>query len=295
MDELFVREEYNGFPPCKHRLMLGDGHRVRSFARALARRVGTDTSVIDLGAGSGILSLLAARAGAQRVFAVEASALAGTISATARRHGFGDAIRVHRQDLFGAVPRSVRGDLMIAELIGQFGIDEDIVEIVARWRDRLHGSRTIIPERISLFVQPVTSPELYDVVDYWCSPRYGLTFEALRSHAATTPYIFWSARRRPLAAAECLKTFSLATATTAAGRHALRTVATRSGALHGFVGWFAATLVDDLRLGSRTTGHWSRVFFPCLRPRRVEAGDKLSFVLEIRERPSRGRWKWTCE
>ena len=51
--------------------MVFDGLRNRAYARALAKIVGPDTTVMDLGAGLGMHGLIAARQGARSVHLVE--------------------------------------------------------------------------------------------------------------------------------------------------------------------------------------------------------------------------------
>ena len=54
-----------------HRQLLSDAHRTESFGRAVAEVVRPGDVVLDLGSGSGILALIAARLGARQVYAVE--------------------------------------------------------------------------------------------------------------------------------------------------------------------------------------------------------------------------------
>lgn len=78
-----------------HRLMLLDVPRNKAFAEAIARAVKPGTTVLDIGTGSGLLAMMAARAGAKRVVACEAHrALAETAREIVARNGLQDVIRV---------------------------------------------------------------------------------------------------------------------------------------------------------------------------------------------------------
>src|SRR5262245_5502595 len=76
-----------------HAFCLTDtGSRLDQFARAIAAHIRPGDTVVDLGAGSGILSFLACRAGARRVYAIEAGASLQFARLLATRNGFADRI-----------------------------------------------------------------------------------------------------------------------------------------------------------------------------------------------------------
>jgi precorrin-6B methylase 2 len=76
-------------------------------------------TVIDVGCGSGILAILAAKLGAGRVVAVDSSE--GTVEvgeANAAALGVGEVVEFHRGDLFAAIPEPVEADLIIGDVSG---------------------------------------------------------------------------------------------------------------------------------------------------------------------------------
>ena len=80
-------------------VLLADVRRNRAFERALAARVRPGASVLDLGAGTGVWAVTAARLGARRVVAVEREAvLVPVIEAFAREAGVQDRVEVVRAD-----------------------------------------------------------------------------------------------------------------------------------------------------------------------------------------------------
>lgn len=75
--------------------------------------------VIDIGCGSGILAIIAAKLGAGRVFAVDKSpdvVEVGTDNATA--HGVADRITFFQGDLFAPIPADVEADVIIGDVSG---------------------------------------------------------------------------------------------------------------------------------------------------------------------------------
>src|SRR6188474_876833 len=81
-----------------HANMLLDVDRVAAFARAIAEVVRPGDVVVDVGAGTGILAILAAKAGARRVFAVERGPLSTLIAGAAADSGVADVVTVVRGD-----------------------------------------------------------------------------------------------------------------------------------------------------------------------------------------------------
>ena len=81
---------------CVHALMLKDLPRTRAYCDAIQQCAGLlkGKAVLDVGAGSGILSLFAARAGARRVYAVEASNMAHIAKEVVAANGLGDVVEV---------------------------------------------------------------------------------------------------------------------------------------------------------------------------------------------------------
>ena len=105
-----------------HRTMICDRVRTEAFRRAIDSVVRPGDIVLDVGAGSGILSVFAARAGAARVYAVERTRAAVLAQDSPPRTGRadrpGDPWRLTDVEL----PERV--DVIVSEWLGGFGIDE---------------------------------------------------------------------------------------------------------------------------------------------------------------------------
>ena len=82
-----------------HRSMIGDRVRTEAFRRAIEAAVRPGDVVLDVGAGSGILSVFAARAGAARVYAVEQTSIAVFAQELVAANGVADVVRVIQGDI----------------------------------------------------------------------------------------------------------------------------------------------------------------------------------------------------
>ena len=70
-----------------HQALLSDRVRTLAYRRALEAAVRPDDVVLDLGCGTGIFSMIAARRGCRKVYAVDRSAILDDARETARRTG----------------------------------------------------------------------------------------------------------------------------------------------------------------------------------------------------------------
>ncbi len=70
-----------------HRLMVACEVRTEAYRRALAAAVRPGDVVLDAGAGTGIMGMLAAQAGASKVYCVEISSMAEMARALVKQNG----------------------------------------------------------------------------------------------------------------------------------------------------------------------------------------------------------------
>lgn len=141
-----------------HQGLLADTRRNRAFHRALTARVRPRHQVLDIGAGSGVWGVLAARLGARRVVAVEREPLLGpVIERLAEENGVADRVEVlctKASQL--ALPREF--DVVVSETIGSEGFEEGIVKIMQRAREHfLRPGGALVPEEIALRGAPIRS------------------------------------------------------------------------------------------------------------------------------------------
>jgi SAM-dependent methyltransferase len=238
-----------------HQRLLADARRNRAIARALAARVRPGCDVLDLGSGSGVWAVAAARLGARRVVAVEREAvLVPVIEALARENGVGDRVHVVRADARSLLlPAAERFDLVVAELVGNEGFDEDIVPLVARARDRfLRPGGALLPEHLALVAAPAAPPHPPGLRPRVVASR---SFEELAVHA---PRALEPDRLRLLAPARVVLRQDLRAARPGeplpVGRARFRVKDGR--AVGGLAVWVQIGLAPGVVLSTRRGTHW---------------------------------------
>ena len=281
----------------EHRQYLADAVRVSAFRQAIDEVVTPGDVVLDLGAGTGILGLMACRAGAKRVYAVDEGPIISLAREIAWANGFQDRI-THIKGLSTRVELPERVDVVLADQVGRFGLESGILEYFADSRARfLKPDGVMIPGEIGLVVAPVECGELFGQVDFWGRTPAGYDFRPALAIAANTGY---PARFDPahlLGAPARAISVRLSTASTAALGAEVVLVAARPGALHGIGGWFEAQLSPGVTLTNSPLAarpiFRRQVFFPIARPVALEEHDQIGVRLRIL--PAAGVVSWTVD
>ena len=127
-----------------HREYLSDPARVQAYERAIAATVRPGDIVVDLGAGTGILGMLACRAGAARVYAIEADGMIEVARALARANGLADRI-VFLMQHSSEVKLPEQVDVVVGDLIGRMGFEAGVFEAYAHARHWLKPAGRVMP------------------------------------------------------------------------------------------------------------------------------------------------------
>lgn len=277
-----------------HQRMLADHHRMVAYERALRGVIKPGDVVLDVGAGTGVLSLWAARLGA-KVHAVESMNIGSLIAPLAFHHGVGDRVTVHRADM-RMLPIVEPVDWIISECLGRFLVDDGMLEAMEAAALWLKPGGRILPGRVELVVAPV---ELGDFapLDTWLRPLLGLDFSPLAPFAAHQTYGMAVEPWALLAEPQLIGTWTPPEPVPVF--HDVTFELSRAGNMRGLVGWFRAHLTPEVMLtnapGYET--HWQQLLFP-LPTRQVAAGERVRVRIESRpDLPGDANyptWRWSA-
>lgn len=115
-----------------HEIMLKDTVRTVSYARFLLSnpQVFKGAVVMDVGCGTGILSMLAAKAGAKHVYAIEASGLAVKARENIQKNGFANVITVIQGKVEDIQLPVKEVDVIVSEWMGYMLLYESMLDSV---------------------------------------------------------------------------------------------------------------------------------------------------------------------
>jgi protein arginine N-methyltransferase 1 len=271
-------------PALIYQDMLADGTRMRRYREAIEAVVRPGDVVADLGTGTGVLAMMAAQAGAARVYAVEnRPRVAWLAERVVRANGLAERVRVVEADAREAqLDEPV--DLIVNELIGDFGTDEFIHECVAAFADRnLKPGGRVLPERLRTFLVPAQYGDEFRGV--WRDDFHGLDLRCAIDFPCRPEAVLYPLRQRPreLAAPTLVEDLAYPGEGHArAERFELAFEVERVGTLQGFVGYFEAELAPGSELATYPCYpgcHWNNWHWPVSPPHQVAPGQRIAATL----------------
>lgn len=160
-----------------HFAMLNDSHRNQFYWDALAACV-KGKCVMDIGSGSGLLALMAAKLGAEKVVAIEASRdMVDLARLNAEKNGQADRLQIIH-GLSSKVHANCKADVIVSETLGALMLGEGMLDYMADARQRLgKADCQVVPRGGAQFAQLISSVSLAMVssVQKQCSLGFDLS------------------------------------------------------------------------------------------------------------------------
>lgn len=187
--------------PEIHLNMLQDEIRTVSFANAFMRNkdLVKGAFVIDIGCGTGILSIQAAQAGAKKVLCIEASAMATNTRQIIKDNGFDNVIEVVNKRLedLQLQPNSV--DIIVSEWIDQMLFAEHMIYSVIYARDKwLKKGGLIFPDRATMYIAGIDDFENREMRFNFWDNVYGLNFSYIKQTVLQLPMVITFRRKEDI-------------------------------------------------------------------------------------------------
>lgn len=264
--------------------MMADRGRTAAYARAIDAAVQPGSVVLDIGTGAGIMALLACRAGAARVYAVDPGAVIDVARDVAAANGFADRIRfVQSASTDIDLPEPVDG--VVAEIHGVLPLFRRSVVSLLDARARfLKPSGWMIPRRETLWAALVSSPAAHATVLGAWDNVCGFDFRPAATRAVHQP------RRYSFAASElasspcCWAALEYLTLQSTDVRGTVTLSVESAAIVHGLAIWFDAETGPDAGFSNSPTANvrhiFQQLFMPWPKPVALAAGATVD--VEIR-------------
>ncbi len=289
-----------------HERMLADPARMKAYGDAIRRLIGPGDVVVDLGTGTGVLSFLAAEAGATRIYAVDHSNFIAVARKVAEHNRIGGITFVKSGSREFDPGEKV--DVILHEQMGDELFNENMLENILDLKRRLlKASGRVIPGKFGVYLEPVMLREDHRAPFVWEQRIAGADFGFLRGDGILDGFKQGNYDRRYvenrsveafLCEPEPVLTFDLNTITD--GKEIPAVVETTKiirtpGRMDGVCLYFDAIFDDRTVLTTSPAGtrtNWGNLLFRT-EGKRVDAGEKISFRLRMEDPSKPATWSFT--
>lgn len=278
----------------EHRSYVIDSQKVSAYRRALQHVITPDCVVLDLGAGTGLLGLLAAECGARKVYAVDSGSIINLTREVAANSKMGDRIEhIKKMSTELVLPELV--DVVVCDQIGGFVHDAGILGYYHDARERLmKPGGAFVPGSFELRVAAVGGDELVGrVADWDASEPHGFDMGCFADTSANTEH-------RVNLTADCRLGLDQAVCEIQSDHFThyggtVEMAIERPGTLTGFLGTFVATMAPGVTLSNAPWAldrfsRWQN-YYPLRSPFGVDSGDTVELRIDVSPKSGVVAWR----
>lgn len=284
-----------------HRTLIADKVRNEAFHKALSRVVKKgETTVADIGAGTGLLGLMASKLGAREVHLYEAAEVAGVAQQVLKANKARGCQLMPCHSTEMQDPERV--DVVVSETLGNYAFEENIIDTLNDARRRyLKDGGIIIPARITQMVAPVVSGRIHAELTEWDRVGHGLELAPARVMSLNNVYVRTLKPEELLEGGKSAHTWDevdFRFDNRASRKGEASWTMPSAATVYGFAYWWTAELVPGVTLstgpGAPKT-HWEQLYFPLLEPVAAKKGESLMLSLRSRSSEEAGtHLAWTA-
>ena len=270
----------------EHYSYLTDKVKLARYEAAIAQVVKPGQTVMDLGCGSGLLGLMALRAGAGHVLFVEEGPIIEVARRAVDEAGFSDKAEFHNVNSF-ELSLAEPVDSVVCDHIGYFGFDYSVLSLLDDAKRRfLKSGGSFIPCEIYLKLAPVESEDSRKLVQRWRNDDVHADFHWVHAPAANAKHGVDLTAENLLARPADIASLVLGEPADDFLTWKTSFEAARAGKLDGLLGWFDCTLAGDICMTNSPTSDEAldrpQAFFPVKEPIDVSAGETIDATVMAR-------------
>eukprot|EP00824_Muranothrix_gubernata_P013633 TRINITY_DN2832_c0_g1_i1.p1 TRINITY_DN2832_c0_g1~~TRINITY_DN2832_c0_g1_i1.p1 ORF type:complete len:385 (-),score=59.09 TRINITY_DN2832_c0_g1_i1:72-1226(-) len=175
-----------------HEEMLKDTVRTRSYKMAFENNMDKikDKIVLDVGCGTGILSIFAAKAGAKHVYAVDNADIAYYAKEIVRKNGLEEKITVIKGKIEDVELPCKHVDIIVSEWMGYFLLYESMMDCILYARDKwLAPDGIIMPDKARINIVGIEDSEYKNEKFGFWDQVYGVDMSCIKQVALAEPLV----------------------------------------------------------------------------------------------------------
>ena len=276
--------------------MLADSVRIGPYARAIEAAVRSGDVVVDLGCGLGIFALIACRAGARRVYAIDFDEIVQFGRQFAAANSFSERIEFFQGDS-RQVQLPERADVLVSDIRGSLPLFGHSMVALEDARQRfLAETGIMIPQRDTLYAAIVESEKLYNQIGTpWQGSANGLDLSPALPRVLNDLHTTYISREDLVTEPKAWCVIEYMKSPSARAGATLHLRPTRSATAHGIVLWFDTKLFGDAGFSCAPGGPdtvYGHSFLPWLQPVMVSARQEIQVQLHADLVGRDYIWRW---
>ncbi len=268
-----------------HRRMLADDVRHKALYEALKRViVPGQTTVADIGSGTGILAFFCEKLGAKECTLYESGDIARVSKQLIAENNLKHCHVVQKFSTQVKNPPNV--DLVVCETLGNYALEEHILEILQDAKRFLKHGGTMMPSALRQFVVPVTTDRFHkEINDVWGNVGFDLQFEAAKKIALQNLYVRTVKPEDLLSQKDAVKqwdSIDFAGKESSVRKGEATWMLEADASLSGFCIFWEADLTRGITLSTSPHSpatHWEQIYVPISQIQHMEKGDTLSCAI----------------
>lgn len=275
--------------------MLKDEVRTMAYRNAIYRNrhLFEGKVVLDIGCGTGILSMFAATAGAKLVIGVDMSGIIEKARVIVKDNNLDDKIVLLRGKMEEVQLPVDKVDIIISEWMGYFLLYESMLDTVLYARDRyLREGGIVLPDRARMYIAALEDAQYKDEKIHFWDSVYGFDMSSIKGWALKEPLVDIVEQKHVVSTSVVFKDIDIATVTkddlTFSVPFAVKV--NRPDWVHALVAYFdidfaAAGMDKPVRFGTGPADrytHWKQTVFYLPEDMQVSTGDIIKGSITCR-------------
>jgi len=266
-----------------------------AYADALREVITADSVVLDIGSGSGVWALLAAKLGARKVYAVERTVMAELITDMARENGVDDVVEVLHIDARALEHLDPKPNVVVSEMLGHFAPDENQHQLY-RLAERLCvDGATFIPSAYSVELALADSPHLRREVERLQNYQ-GVSMAPLVNRLVNRTHL--GAHDASMLLCTAASTDMVSSTAPLPETYEAKVTVSKAGRANAIVASFVAQLSSTVTLRTSVSAprtHWQQTVFPLSPELDVDVGDDVLLSIIPRAVTNRDSYAWSAK
>jgi len=175
-----------------HEEMLKDEVRTLTYRNSMMNNphLFKDKIVLDIGCGTGILSMFAKKAGAKHVYGIDMSSIIDHAKTIVKDNGFENDITLIKGKVEEVELPVDKVDIIISEWMGYCLLYESMLDTVLFARDKwLQSEGLMFPDKASLYMTAIEDRDYKDDKINWWDSVYGFNMSAIKDVALSEPLV----------------------------------------------------------------------------------------------------------